>query len=307
MNNKFYVYIHKYSHGPKQGEIFYVGKGSGGRSKAFSCRNPRWENSVAKYGRTIHHVQEGMSEGDAFLLEMWLIAKFRHDGLDLVNMSDGGEGPSGYTHTDETKLKLSKEVYCSNGMVFQSCKDAADWCRMDGRRTAKGSSISSAATGVKKTAYGHAWSHVSVPGVPEFHGKSAMAQSSKSLMREVSCSNGMTFDGIVEAEKWLKHNGHYNASNSAIVMCCKGKYKTAYGYTWWYAGDDAKKYVSRGELIGKSQGHPVACSNGMIFDGMGQAARWLMENGKPKASMTNIKKAVDGKIKSAYGFTWELV
>lgn len=307
MKRIFYVYLHKYASGPKVDQVFYVGKGKNGRADSLTVRNPHWANIVAKYGRNVDIAQSNMTEGEAFLLEMWLIAKYRHLGYKLANMTDGGEGPTGYRHTAKTKLSLSKSVYCSNGDMFQSCKSAADWCRLQGYPDAKGSQISSCALERKKTAYGHRWCHNEVPPTPEHHGRAAMAQSAKSLMRPVVCSNGMRFSGITDAEKWLKGNGYENASNSAITMCCKGKYNTAYGFTWWYDGDDRKEYVSREDRIGKSQGFPVKCSNGIIFDGMAQAARWLRCNGKPKADMTNIKKAVDGKIKSAYGFTWELV
>lgn len=307
MGNIFYVYIHKCKHGEKAGHIFYVGKGKGNRSLSMHSRNPKWASFALKYGREIIHVQEGMSEGDAFLLEMWLIAKLRHEGVNLSNLTDGGDGVSGYRHTDETKGKLSRAVYCSNGMAFPSCKSAAEWCIVQGIRSAKGSHISACASKIKNSAYGHSWSHDGVPIAPKYHGKQAMGKSARALHRKVNNSGGYTFDSIKSAEIWLTDNGHPNASNSAITMCCKGTYKSAYGFSWWYDGDPEKTYVSREEQIGKSQGFPVLCSNGMVFDGMGQAARWLRDNGKPKADMTNIKKVVDGKLKTAYGFKWVLI
>lgn len=40
------------------------------------------------------------------------------------------------------------------------------------------------------------------------------------------------FTSSIEAEKWLKKNGFPKASRSAIIHCCNGSRKTAYGFKW---------------------------------------------------------------------------
>jgi group I intron endonuclease len=47
------------------------------------------------------------TENEAFEHEKFLISCFRDMGFKLVNLSDGGDGQSGYKHTPETKKKIS--------------------------------------------------------------------------------------------------------------------------------------------------------------------------------------------------------
>jgi group I intron endonuclease len=52
--------------------------------------------------------------------------------------------------------------------------------------------------------------------------------------RPVMCGNGMKFQSIADAVKWLKANGWPKAADNNIVCACKGKFKQAYGHTWIY-------------------------------------------------------------------------
>lgn len=51
-------------------------------------------------------ISENLSEADAFALEKKLIAKLRAEGVALTNVTDGGDGTFGYTHTEESKDKI---------------------------------------------------------------------------------------------------------------------------------------------------------------------------------------------------------
>jgi hypothetical protein len=102
----FYVYEHWR---PDEGVIFYVGKGQKRRAwDAHRGRN-RWHKFIfAKLkAMGIKHevriVQKEMSERAAFDKEVELIAYWRAQGADLVNITDGGDGPSGRKHTEEWK------------------------------------------------------------------------------------------------------------------------------------------------------------------------------------------------------------
>lgn len=305
MRDIYYVYTHIRL---DKGTVFYVGKGRDKRAWIKRRGNAHWRSIVAKTEYSVEIVQSFMSEADAFLLEMWLIAKFRHSGLTLANKTDGGDGVSGFKKTTAQRLMLAKPVYCSNGMFFESTAYAAEWVRSQGTITASVGMISSCCLGRKRTAYGHSWSHDDFPPEPEYTGRSAMAQASvKSSSVSVVCSNGMVFPSRSNARDWLRENGHPKASDSAIVACCKGKYNTAYGYTWRMEGDPEKELLTRGERISISQGTPVSCSNGMSFHSINAAASWLRDNGRPKASGVNIKKQLDGKLKTCYGFKWSYI
>ena len=109
----FYVYEHWRL---DKNECFYVGKGTRDRAYSQGRRNIHWKNIVAKLERTgssyeVRIVADGLTEKEALDLEKKRIALWR-DTFDLANMTDGGEGVSGYKHSLETRKKLS----INNGM-----------------------------------------------------------------------------------------------------------------------------------------------------------------------------------------------
>lgn len=104
---KFYVYVlFRLS-----GEPCYVGKGCGKRFSLNGRHNKELKKIVAESGGQIPKVKvrENLGEEEAFECERALIAAIgRGKNGPLVNRSDGGEGPSGYRHTDEARRKISE-------------------------------------------------------------------------------------------------------------------------------------------------------------------------------------------------------
>ena len=103
----YYVYLHRKK---VTGEVFYVGKGKGRRSKVSKNRSKFWKAIVNKHGYTIEIVCDGVQEWYAIELEKELITFYGRRDLgngSLVNMTDGGEGTSGHKMTEEQKLKFS--------------------------------------------------------------------------------------------------------------------------------------------------------------------------------------------------------
>jgi NADPH-dependent glutamate synthase beta subunit-like oxidoreductase len=77
-------------------------------------RNCHHKAIVAKLSRIgsaleVKMVAVGLSESDAFTLEIERISFWREAGVDLTNMTDGGEGVSGLCHSDETKALWSAQ------------------------------------------------------------------------------------------------------------------------------------------------------------------------------------------------------
>tara|TARA_R110000868_G_scaffold76573_4_gene220142 strand:- start:1886 stop:2503 length:618 start_codon:yes stop_codon:yes gene_type:complete len=117
MNKIFYVYQLKTS----EGEVIYIGKGSGNRmwkhlqiAKGKSLnrqRNPKLYNKISSIVNSNGYVKpeilfESDIEVECFNKEIELISNI---GLDnLCNLTEGGEGTSGYKLSDETKVKMSK-------------------------------------------------------------------------------------------------------------------------------------------------------------------------------------------------------
>lgn len=104
MDKRFYVYLHRRADSK---EVFYVGKGSGRRAWNTQYRSEYWHRVAGKYGVEIEMAAEGLTEADAFALEIELIAHHKARGVRLVNATIGGEGASGAKRSDETRRRLS--------------------------------------------------------------------------------------------------------------------------------------------------------------------------------------------------------
>ncbi len=94
-----------YLHCRPDGTPFYVGKGTEARMNRDARRNPYHTNIVNKYGASniLKGFMECSTEQTAFDLEKGIIKCLKCMGVRLSNMTEGGEGVSGYKHTNETK------------------------------------------------------------------------------------------------------------------------------------------------------------------------------------------------------------
>ncbi len=102
---------------------FYIGKTNDLKVRT----NKHLEDSIRKNKTFIHQwlqkypepvieiLEENIDEETAFLYERMYISLFRSWNLSLMNMTNGGDGASGYRHTDETKAKISK---IHKGLVY---------------------------------------------------------------------------------------------------------------------------------------------------------------------------------------------
>lgn len=102
MPKKFYVYIHRRA---TDGSVFYVGKGQRNRHESKRWRNKHWHNIVSKNGFTSEIITTFSSEICAFSFEVALIKAYGRKAL--CNMTDGGEGMSGWVASAETRKRCS--------------------------------------------------------------------------------------------------------------------------------------------------------------------------------------------------------
>lgn len=229
-----YVYVHNRL---TRGDPFYVGKGSWDRAweKAWSNRSEWWMRVALKYGVGLEICQYDMSEGDANTLERWLIAKLRHEGHELVNLTDGGEGKSGIPMPESTRSALiaSKEkiVWCSNGMCFTSYKSAAEWLKSQGVAAAKGSNIGLCVRGETGSAYGYFWSSVPCENA-EFETRAQ--KTSRRNSKRVERSDGVVYDSVMLALNGLESIGVFSNNFSIICACARGERNEAHGFSWRY-------------------------------------------------------------------------
>lgn len=101
---------------------FYIGKGTGIRYKRIDLRSNHFKNIINKVDCVVEIIKDNLTEKEALELECELIQQLvfeegytmefddyddkNKNGINhLVNNTYGGEGISGYKHTDETKKK----------------------------------------------------------------------------------------------------------------------------------------------------------------------------------------------------------
>lgn len=119
-NNMYLVYQHRKA---DTNEIFYVGKGKKRRPTQLYGRNQYWYRTVNKHGFYAEILVKDIDEEFALLIEKEAIDVYRKRGIKLVNITDGGEGSSGYKHTEEHKAKLKgNQNFASTwGKNFKGC------------------------------------------------------------------------------------------------------------------------------------------------------------------------------------------
>ena len=109
LKNRFYVYEHLRL---DTNAIFYVGKGTGKRCfvKSSHHRNKFWQRVESNAGGfCVQMVAKDIDEELAFLVEKERIDQLRKIGIRLCNMTDGGDGTSGYVKTAEWKRKVGEK------------------------------------------------------------------------------------------------------------------------------------------------------------------------------------------------------
>ena len=98
----------------------------------------------------------------------------------------------------------------------------------------------------------------------------------------------------------------YDCNHSNIIACINGRTKTSYGFIWVYDGDeeiaDKRSKILRAYVNPKSKPIFQCDSSGQVikrFQSVSKAAACL------NASAGTICMALNGKRKTAYGYTWK--
>ena len=223
------------------GVIFYVGKGTGRRAYEKHNRSEWWKAVERKHGVMVDFYIEGTSDDYAKYIEVKLIAKFIASGIQLVNLTSGGDGTSGWVHSDVARRSIRqsnnpKTVYSSMGDAYDGLLDAEIDMKSKGYQKASKSNISYACSGKISSAYGRAWSYDWFPDHPEVMGRDMQkANAAYALAKPVGNDLGESFPSAMEAQRWLRSNGYPKATNSSICACISGRVKSAYGRKWFRA------------------------------------------------------------------------
>lgn len=232
----FYTYAHYKS----DNSVFYIGKGRGRRAWSKTNRNPHWRHIVEKHGaHKVEILAYWPTEQEAFEHEKFLIWCFRDMGYSMANITDGGEGPMGYRHTDATKAQLSLHHKRLHNLPEQKEKNRQrNRVRMQNPE-------------VKEKLRSSAVAYMAIPenreksrqaalfqtSQPEFKNRQSrlalarMQQPKYRLLMAKPCmcvETGTIFQSQKEAAQWVGPNARSTTINRAI----SGERKTAYGFTW---------------------------------------------------------------------------
>lgn len=110
-----YVYGH---YRKDTNQLFYVGKGCGGRCSSVKGRNRHWTNIVNKHGFYYKIIIANVTDEEARSSEKELILFLRELGANIVNMTDGGDGtPAGFRRTQEHRDKIAAKNKLRTGVL----------------------------------------------------------------------------------------------------------------------------------------------------------------------------------------------
>ena len=220
-SGNFYVYEHWRL---DRDECFYVGKGRGGRAYSMKNRNRHHQAIIAKLGRIgsafeVRMVAVGLAEDDSFKLERDRIKFWRESGVDLTNLTDGGEGISGFCHREETKRFWSEK---RKGVPVSLEGRKKRSLSLRGRPKTKEHAIAAGRAGglVRRGKKQHAeWIARRVQSMKE-NG----TYSRPELCKPVICTtHNKDFESVSAAAK------HYNLPKDYVSSVCRGKRKHTSG------------------------------------------------------------------------------
>lgn len=243
--NVFYVYSHRRK---DTGEVFYIGKGKGRRAHTKSGRSELWGRIASKYGFYVSIITDELSEKDALTLEKELILK--HDNL--CNFTDGGEGISGYRHSEEAKIKIrlahagkkqSPEIIEARAAKLRGKKRTAEFGEEVRRRNLGRKASKEARLKMSASRKGKKRSFETIEKVASAHRGMKRSEESRNRMREsqkkrpVICLNkNVEFDSLSDAVRWLISIGFERATKGGVWRSLNSTVNgTAYGFSWKYA------------------------------------------------------------------------
>jgi hypothetical protein len=185
----FYVYEHIRL---DSNAVFYVGKGKGRRCFDEKRRNQHWKRVVQKAGGfDVRIVVDKIDEELSFFVEQELISKLKLQGFTLANITNGGEGASGYKHTEEARKGFSQTMTRTMQTFKHIVRERQLGQNNSAKKAGVGDKISKALTGRKLS--------------EETKRKISQPRGQNPKARKVSF-NGQQFDCIKDMSDFLKMN-----------------------------------------------------------------------------------------------------
>jgi hypothetical protein len=251
-----------YRHVKPSGEVFYIGIGQN-KERAYSkaSRSLHWTNTIEKCGYEVEILKSDLSWEDACEIEQILIKYYGRKDLQegsLVNLTAGGEGIQGYTHTEKTKHILRNSMNCFYRK--EQSRQALKLATMSntGKRKVEteitkeevillynthtilelankiGVSFPTMQNYLKEIGIYKKRKNLSAPTTEtnKKRSESLKGKGTKGVQQYSLTGNRIKdYKSVQEASIAVKGSVKHAGSISA---CCSGKQKTAYGYAWKY-------------------------------------------------------------------------
>ena len=246
MKNKMgYIYLRTNKINGKK----YVGQVT---TKRFKARQNKWNNLNLPYaGNVINNARKkyGIESFGFEILkeckdeelnqwEMYYIKKLNTKVPYGYNMTDGGGGKSGFTISDETKIKMSEKMKGKKLSVetrkklSETHKGKTTWMKGKHHSQESKQKISEAHRG-KKLSDEHK-RKMSEAQKGKKHSKEAKNKISEANSKPVLQINKDTNEIITEFPSVMEVERQLGFYQSNISMCCNGKRKTVGGFKWQY-------------------------------------------------------------------------
>jgi hypothetical protein len=265
-------------------EPFYIGIGSDEdfkRAYDKNNRNTHWRNIVNKTAYEVEIVMEGLSWEEACKKEIEFIKLYGRSDLKLgtlCNLTEGGEGVLGMTHSQETKNKISQD---------NKRPEKAAICMINYKKMTSPESIA-------KAKASRDYNEISRKRVLNTDYNKIKEASEKSVLQYDLNGNFI--------KKWksiTKASNDLNIASPNITKCCKGKRNYAGEFIWFYYTGDIKSTVppikTRKKEVFK---YDLFLNFIEKYESVNEASR------QNKVATANIAACCNKKVKSAGGFIW---
>lgn len=222
IKDDFYVYLHIRA---DNGAPFYVGKGIGTRAYRTNHRSRWWSSIAVKYGYEVKIIASNLLEDEAFELEMFLISEIGRSDLNLgplVNMTNGGDGVSGYKFTEEQKKTLSDTHKGEKSHMYGK---KGELCHLFGTKASDETKqkMSLAQKGKKRSSEIRQAQSDRMLGI--IHSQETINKIAEAHCKKVICH---TDSGIyIEFNSLSEASDYFNTCITNISQCCKGNRHSA--------------------------------------------------------------------------------
>lgn len=203
MENNWYVYRHRRL---DNFSVFYIGiSGVENNFRAYTkhSRSIHWNNIVNKAGYQVEIIAKNLSEKEACELEIFLITTYGRSDENkgkLVNLTQGGEGSSGYIKTKDWCEKHSEHLkikYSGEGNPFFGKNHSED--------------VKNYISNIQKIFYTYkegSWSNITI----KKYNDSVKNSRSKKV---INIDNGILFNSLREASEY--YNVNYSAMKGRML------------------------------------------------------------------------------------------